>query len=76
MKATLNGRPVEVTDFQFDRDPCDSWITGAYFVDTEVDLTDEELVDLTEQNSDLLYSEHAEHWTCVAEDWADSMQDR
>ncbi len=53
MKAYLNGRVAEV-DLSIERHHCDSYFESGYWIDTEIDCTDEELGDLTEANGDAI----------------------
>ena len=76
MKVVFNDRQVEIDSFNFGVHIEDSYIESAYYVDTEIDLTDEELDLLTNENQDLVYSEYWESKVCQADDYADMIKDR
>lgn len=71
MKVTLNNRAVEIVDFEFSRYLEDSYISDAYYINTEEPLSDDELEQLTNEYQELVYQEHAEYWQGVAEAWAE-----
>ena len=67
MKLTLNSRPVQVEQIQFERDIEDTYISEAYYLDTETELDTDELELLSNENQEWLWREHAEHWQGEAE---------
>lgn len=68
MKTTFNSRPVEISDINHDsKDSCDSFIESAYYIDTEIDLTDEELDELTDENRDIITEDWYEYKICQAD---------
>lgn len=76
MKLTLNGRPVEVDSVNHGRhDSCDSFIERAFWLDTEVELTDEECYQLSEENPEFLYEQWHENMIDRAEFYADMHKD-
>lgn len=68
----LNGREVEITDKEIEVGE-GVWIVDAYFTDTDVDLTDEELRELEDVYQVELYEDAYADMACRAHD---SMEDR
>lgn len=66
MKTLFNGRQIEITDINYGKhDPVDSFIESAYYLDTEEELTEEELIKLTDETD--FYQDWYEHKICEAE---------
>lgn len=61
-RLEFNSRPVQVEEIQFERDIEDTYIIEAYYLDTEMELSIDELEQLTNENQDWLYSETMEYW--------------
>lgn len=70
MKATFNGRLVSIESV--DGEGVDAYITEAYYVDTEKNLTDDELEELTAQCPDTVWEMAFEKMI----DRADALHDR
>lgn len=64
MKYKLDGREVEIEDTDFDGDAV--YILAAYYLDTDEDLTDEELNQLSDKYQNSLFedvvSARADHY--------------
>jgi len=76
MKTTFKNRPVEIESISHDRyDSCDSFIELAYYADTDEELTDEELQELTDENQDLVYKSWFERQIDAAESAYDASRD-
>lgn len=75
MKLTLNSRQVEVFDVSYGRDSVDSYIISAYYLDTETELTEDELEQLTNENEEWLYEQWNDYWIGEADFYADSYKD-
>lgn len=56
MKFELNNREVEITEQQFERGE-GVYVTGATYVDTGADLTDDECDQLSKDYQDTLYED-------------------
>lgn len=67
MNLVFNNRKVYVEDMLFSRNIVDSYITEAYYADTEVALTEEELDQLTQENYEFIEEEWQQHWIGEAE---------
>lgn len=76
MQVKFNGRKVEITDIAFRGDMVDTFIDSAYYIDTEEELDDDELAQLTNENLEFLEQEWVEHQMTKAEDRADFLSDR
>lgn len=74
MQVRFKDRDVEISCIEFARDVEDTQVVSAYYTDDEAELSEDELIALSTEVD--LSAEHAEHWTCVAEDWADAQADR
>lgn len=72
----LNNRKVNVLEISFEKEMVDSYFIEAEFTDNETLLTEEELIQLTEENLDALEEEWQEYMICAAEDYYDSVMDR
>lgn len=68
MKAQLNNREVEIIEIQQEKDPCDSFILEAVYVDTGEELTRDELDVLTSECADMIYEDWIDHNTSTAYD--------
>lgn len=75
-KVKFNGYAVEITEFEFADCPEDSFVQSAHYADTEVDLIEEELNDLTDAIPDVIAREWEEHQRDKAEARADMAMDR
>jgi hypothetical protein len=75
MKLTFNSRPVEVDSISFDSDVVDCYIERAFYLDTEIELTDEECQQLTDENPEFMYEEWNEYQIGRAEAYADAYKD-
>jgi len=63
----LNGRPVYFGDVYHQGDAEDSYFAEAHYADTDEALSENELEQLTEENSGYLYEQWFEHQVCRAE---------
>ena len=75
MVVIFKDRKVKITDFEFTKYVEDSFISSAYYVDTEVDLDEDELDLLSNENQDIIYNEHWENMLGQADHYADSLKD-
>lgn len=75
MKYELNGREVEIEDINFEPGE-GGYVQAATFVDTDVELTDDEIEQLQDKYADALYEEGLMNAVGEAEDWADARGDR
>lgn len=64
-------RLVILAVISYGDDPVDTFVEDAYYSDSEIDLTEEELVQLTDEIQDVLYDEWLQHEIGTAESIAD-----
>lgn len=72
----FQGRKVLISslEFEFGKEPEESYISFAYWEDSEERMCDDDLDELTKQCADLVHEKWHEHKVCEAEYLAD--QDR
>jgi len=75
MLVEFKGKKLEITEIDHGGDSCDSFITDAYWVDSEIDLGIDELELLTEDCGDVIYEDWLDNRISAAEDMADSYAD-
>lgn len=68
MKHFLNERQVEIVESDWDTGE-GAWVTSAYYIDTDVDLTDDELDLLTDLYQDEIYQDKYETAVDAAHDY-------
>ena len=66
MIITFNNKEVELTDYEYARDPVDCFVTGAYYTEDLQDLHDLDLLELNELQE--VQEWLREKWE---EDWVD-----
>lgn len=74
MKLTYNNREVEV-DIETGVEMEDTFISSAYYIDNNLDLTDAEIEDLQDMHPDALYEAWFDSKISQAEDLYDSMKE-
>lgn len=74
MKLTYNNREVEV-DIETGVEIEDVFISSAYYVDNNLDLTDAEIEDLQDMNPDALYEAWFDRKISQGEDLYDRMKE-
>ena len=73
----LNGRPVEVSNVSYARSIEDSFITAACYLDgASEDLTEDELMELVNENCAEFEIDWMDYFQSAAEDMADYLADR
>lgn len=83
MKIKFNGEMVKISHIVFRETPEDSYISSAHFIETNIELTDEEINDLTDDMQNVIDQEWSENqmdklWLenqiDKAEAWSDEMK--